>query len=114
MVKPAEGILKRQPFSDAHSYLIECDCTSPDHNVEAWIEIEGEEDVREVGVTFYMEWSYRPWRGLLYRAKTAWQVLWGGQIKVQHDIYLKPEAAKNFAEALENSVQELQEKIDNS
>lgn len=114
MVTPATGILRREPFSDAHSYLVECDCTSEDHNVDVWIEIVEEDDIKEVQILFYMEWGYGyyPWKGLWHRVKTAWQVLWGGKVDVEHDIVLKPQAAKNFAEALEKSVKELQEKVD--
>ena len=115
MTEPSTGILKRQPLNDVHSYLIECDCTESSHNVNAWIEINRENDIEQVEVVFYMEWEhgYLPWKGLWHRLKTTWQVIWGGKIKVSHDILLNPETAKNFANALEKSVADLENQIDN-
>ena len=114
MSEPAEGILKRKSYSDAHSYLVECSCTSEDHAIDVWVEIEKEDDIEEVQVIFYMEWGYGyyPWKGLWHRVKTAWKVLWGGKVHVESDILLSADAARNFAEALEKSVTDLEQKVD--
>ena len=47
--KPAEGILKRNDSGDSKVYTVACDCGSPDHEHNVWIEAEES----EITVTTY-------------------------------------------------------------
>lgn len=107
---PAEGILKRKSVSgDYASYLIECECTCEDHAVDAWIEINKDDDVNDIDVSFYVKTYVPVWHfGLFQRIKLAVSILFNGEVERQHSILLKPQAAKNWISAMQSSIDELE------
>ena len=53
--KPAQGILLTNDWGDAKNYHIECDCSSSDHAVNMWIEVQRDKDIPDVEVSFYVD-----------------------------------------------------------
>jgi hypothetical protein len=103
--KPATSISKTAEFKDSVCYRIECDCLSENHHVDTWIEVERTfDDLEDISVTFYVNTYTHPFaRGFWQRIKNAAKVLIGVD-EQQHEILLKPQAAKNWIQAVENSI----------
>ncbi len=57
--EPARNIMKTGEWPDADCYRIACDCHDRDHDLDVWIEIENDKEVRDVTLTFYKE-MYSP------------------------------------------------------
>lgn len=104
---PATGISKQQGWDDAHVYHISCSCTDRDHALETWIEINAEEDIPEVAVTFYVQDHYPSWRGFFRRLHDAWRIVCGDPLTRSHGLLLEKQTAINFAAAINRSVEEL-------
>ena len=107
---PAEGILKRSnTWCDAHSYLVECECTCEDHAVDTWIAVDRDSEVNDIDVTFYVKTHVPIWNfGLFQRIKLAVLILFNGEVERQHSILLKPQVAKNWIVAVQQSIDDLE------
>lgn len=103
--KPATGISKTAEFKDAVSYRIDCDCTSPTHSVDTWIEVDQPfSDVEMVSIRFHVNTYTHPFSdGFWQRVKNASKVLMGVD-EQQHEILLKLQAAKNWVSAVSNTI----------
>jgi hypothetical protein len=109
--KPAMGVAKIQDFGDRVCYRIECDCYSHDHAVDTIIEVERIfDDMPDISVRFYMTMYNKFPRSFWDRVKQAASILFTGANKQEHEIILKPQAAKNWIQAVENSIKEFEEK----
>ena len=108
--KPAEGITKGPSWDNTHTYKIECDCSDSDHAIHAWIEIEGESDVKDVSLSFYVKSCIPVWDKKFSRIRTALRVLFGGNLEQEHHIILNKQVAVNFLSALDKSIKDLDAK----
>ena len=106
--RPALGISLSESWGDTHVYHVECSCTSSDHAVTAWIEVQPDEDVPEVEVTFYITTNFRRWEGIFERVKLAWRILLGKGHEQHHSLLLNQQAALNFSAAIEASIKDLE------
>ena len=102
---PAEGILKRRDWGDAHTYQVVCNCGSADHDHAVWIETD---DSREVTVTTYTQqrslfWEQSRWR-------TIWRLLTQGYVEYEASIIMTQQQALNYAETLKQAVADLTNK----
>jgi hypothetical protein len=103
--KPATGISKIQEFSDSVCYRIECECTSHDHVVDTHIEVQRLwDDIPDISVMFYVTTYNKFPKNIRDRVKQAASILFTGVSKQEHEILLKPQAAKNWIQAVENSI----------
>ena len=107
---PAEGIMSLGRWNDAHSFRIECDCSNADHDVVAWIEVSRDRECKTVDVEFFVEGTTPFWQEGFSRVRAAWNMLVHGYHREQHCLILRGQAARNFAAAIETSVQELEGK----
>jgi len=110
--KPAQSISRVERFNDAVVYNIDCECTSTDHAVQAWIEIGHDEDLPDVEVTFYVQTDFAWYEGWWERIKLASAVLWKGYSQQEHSLILKKQGALNVAAALEQTIEDLEKKDD--
>ena len=105
---PARGISVDADYVDAKVFNIECDCSSDDHAVKMWIEVSQDSDIPNVEVSFYVTtWSQR-FENLWDRIKIAFDVLFLGVHKQQHSILLNKQSAVNFANAIIDTVHDLE------
>lgn len=108
--KPAQGIMLQNDWGDAKTYHIECECTDPDHAVKMWIEVNGDTEVQDVEVSFYVETWTPFWDTKFNRFKAAWDILVKGVNRQEHHMILKKQAALNFAGAVTDTVKQLENK----
>ena len=109
--KPATSISKTQEFRDAVCYRIDCECTSHEHVVDTTIEV-GRlwDDIPDISVSFYVT-TYNKFPETFWdRVKQAAKILFTGVNKQEHEILLKPQAAKNWIQAVEDSIKDFEKK----
>ena len=129
---PAEGIMKTHNFPDAFSYRVDCSCGSPDDDCEIFIE--KDEDTNEFVITFSTTQKTHWWKhladweihkidnpflyqianfsqsfinGLYQRIKITKDVWISGYVSYQSSTIISKQTALNLAEALKNSIEEL-------
>lgn len=107
---PAQGILLVNDFGDAKVYHVECDCSSSDHAVKVWIEIDGDTEVQDVQVGFFVDMWTPFWDPKFTRFKAIWDLLTKGIIRQEHHLILNKQSALNFAATLEREVKALDKK----
>lgn len=108
---PAQGISLEQDFGDAKVFNAECDCTSDDHAVKMWIEIQPDRDLPDVEVSFYVTTWTPMWAGWSRRLRAVYDILFKGVHKQEHHILLNKQTAVNFAGAIVDTVKELDDKL---
>lgn len=109
--KPAQGINLEKDFGTAKIFNIECDCTSDDHAVKMWIEVQHDKDIPDVEVTFYVTtWTKNFWQDWPARLRAVWDILVKGVHKQEHSLLLDQQSALNFAEAIKTTIKEMKEK----
>lgn len=106
---PAEGISLNRDWGDAKSYRITCDCGSPEHDVNMWIEVDGDKDVQDVQVGFYVEGWTPFWETKFSRIRAAWDILFKGYHKQEHHMILRKQAALNFAETIKQAIADVEQ-----
>jgi hypothetical protein len=106
--KPATSISKTAEFKDSVCYRIECDCLSENHRVDTWIEVDQPySDFKMVSIRFHVNTYTHPFsHGFWQRVKNACKVLMGVD-EQQHEILLKPQAAKNWVNAVNSTIKTL-------
>lgn len=108
---PAQGIMLQGEYSDSKNFKVECDCSSDDHAVFMWIEVSQDDDIPDVEVSFYVRtWTAIIDGGWLGRLKAAYDVLVKGVHKQEHHMILNKQSAINFADAIKNTVKEMEKK----
>jgi len=108
---PAQGISIEKDFGDARVFNVECDCSSDDHAVKMWIEVQRDKDVPDVEVSFYVTTWTPAWSDWRKRLKAVYEILFKGVHKQEHHLLLDNQSALNFAEAIKNTVKELEKGI---
>ena len=107
---PAQGIMLDANYGNSKSYTIACDCHDGDHQVHMWIELCGDEDCKDVVMTFYINTTTPFWKEGFSRIKAAWDILVRGYREDQHSLILKKQAALNVAATINTVVKELDAK----
>lgn len=109
--RPAKGIMLNADHTYSKSYTIACDCHDDDHQVNMWIEIDGEPEFRDVNMTFYVNTTTPFWDNNGFsRIRAAWNILVHGYRKEQHTLILNRQAALNVANTIKTVIKELEEK----
>ena len=101
---PAYGIMKTASYKNAETYQIACDCHSPDHNVDMWIEINKEDDLDLINVSFYTKATASFWTPKFNRFKLIWEILTTGYYQAEHHLILSEQAARNMADTIISQV----------
>ena len=108
---PASGISIERDFGDARVFNVECDCGSDDHAVKMWIEVQRDQDVPDVEVSFYVTtWTKDFWKEWPARFRAVYDILFKGVHKQEHHMLLNKQSAINFAQAIKDTVEELDKK----
>lgn len=103
--RPAEGVHRHATWGDATVYTVECDCTDPDHGVTVWYEFDAEHDHNSVEMTVYVEMFSPRFGNLWERIKWSMACLFKGHVRLQHDMILTSQSAKNFASTLDDAAE---------
>lgn len=95
---PAQGILRTGDWGDTMAYQVVCDCGSPEHDHNVWVEAE---DVG-VSVTIYARvkspvWSMNRWQQI-------WHLLTRGYLHHETTISMNTQQALNYAETLRTAI----------
>jgi hypothetical protein len=109
---PAQGISLEKDFGDAKVFNVECDCTSDDHAVKMWIEVQRDADIPDVEVSFYVTTWTPAWQNWGKRLIAVYEILFKGVHKQEHHMLLDKQSAINFAIAIINTVDEIEKKAD--
>lgn len=102
--KPAEGISRGIDFDNATNYIINCSCSSPEHQVHAWIELDTDTEFNDITLSFYVESTSNFWSSTYNRFKIIWEVLTTGYHKEQAHLILNEQAAINLAHTILDDV----------
>jgi hypothetical protein len=109
--RPAQGISLDKDFGDAKVFNVECDCSSDDHAVKMWIEVQRDQDIPDVEVSFYVTtWTKNFWSNWPARIRAVYDILFKGVHKQEHHMLLNKQSALNFAEAIKDTIDELDKK----
>lgn len=109
--KPAQGISLEKDWGDARVFNVECDCSSDDHAVKMWIEVQRDADIPDVEVSFYVTtWTREFWNNWPARLRAVWDILVHGVHKQEHHMLLNRQSALNFATAITDTVKQLDPK----
>lgn len=111
---PAQGIMRTGSWPDADVFRVACDCQATEHDINVWVECQGDADTREVTVTFYVDTEIPFWEKGFSRLRTAWRVLCSGRYESSRSVILNHQAAANFAAAISASIQRLQKSVEKS
>jgi hypothetical protein len=105
---PAQGVSIDADWADAKVFNVECDCTSDDHAVKMWIEVQHDADIPDVEVSFYVTTWTPVWKGWSQRLQAVYDILVKGVYKQEHHMVLNKQSAVNFSAAIESTVKELE------
>lgn len=111
---PAKGIMFDADYGNSKTYTISCDCHDSDHQVHMWIELTGDEDAKDVEMTFYVNTTTPFWKLGFNRFRAALDILVHGYREDQHTLILNKQAALNVAGTINQVVKELEEKKNGS
>jgi len=107
---PARSIMANGDFGDSRAYTITCECHDNNHDVHMWIELNGDEDAKDIEMIFYVNTTTPFWREGFNRFKTAWNILINGYHESQHTLLLNKQGAMNVAHTITTVVKELEGK----
>ncbi len=106
--KPAQGISLDNDWGTAKTFNVECDCSSDDHAVKMWIEVQRDADIPDVEVSFYVTtWTKNFWQDWPARLRAVYDILFKGVHKQEHHLLLNKQSAINFAHTIIDTVKEL-------
>ncbi len=97
---PAVGIAQTGQFKDASIFQVSCDCNSPEHSVNMWIEVDPETEFKLISVNFYVETYSNFKTNWSTRLKIIWNVLTRGYYKQEASVLLNEQTAVNFAQTI--------------
>lgn len=107
---PQKMIMQTGEWPDADAYRVACDCHHNDHDLDVWIEVEQDQEVREITLTFYKELSTPVWEKGFNRFREAFRILFTGSSRMAGTIILKRDVAQNFIDAVQRSINRLDPK----
>ena len=99
--------MKTSEYEDAVSFRVACDCHDNRHDVDVWIEVERDDEVHDITVTFYRELDTPWWETRFNRFREAWNILAHGRSRFSGSLILRPEAADNLCAAIQTSIARL-------
>jgi hypothetical protein len=112
--QPAQGISLAGDYGKSKSFRVECDCGTSEHAVNMWIEVNKEDDIPDVIVNFYVDTWTPLWDSWRDRLKAAYDILFKGVHKQQHEMLLNKQAAVNFAHAILDNIKEMEKQNGNT
>jgi hypothetical protein len=107
---PTPGIMTTAVYPDARSFRVACDCHDSDHDVDVWIEVESDHDVREVTITFYRELDTPWWEPGFNRFREAWQILRHGRSRFSGTLIVREQTAQTLCDAIQSSIRILRDR----
>jgi hypothetical protein len=108
---PASNILKMSEFKDSTSYRIECNCATPQHGVYMWVEVDREEEFKQVNLAFIVETTTRDsCKKTFNRFKAAWDLLTKGYHTSEAYLILDEQSAINVANTILTDVEKFRDK----
>ena len=110
MTEPARNIMKTGEWSSADAYRVACDCHHNDHDLDVWIEVEQDQEVKQITLTFYKELYTPVWERGFNRFREAMRLLFTGSTRVAGSIIMRPEVAQNFIDTVQSSIDRLEKK----
>ncbi len=108
--EPARNIMKTGEWPDADCYRIACDCHDSAHDLDVWIEVENDPEVRDVTLTFYKEMYSPIWESGFNRFREAARILFTGSTRVAGTIIMRRDVAQNFVNLVQTSIDRLDQK----
>ena len=97
-MEPLKGVSK---LND-NCLRVLCECMTPEHSVDCWIEVEHAFDDGPdlISITHYVTIYSKPFDNIWQRIKSACNILFKGVDEKQHEILLTDEAARNWINAV--------------
>ena len=109
-LEPQRNIMKTGEWSDADCYRIACDCHHHEHDIDVWVEVQSDQEVRDITVTFYREFTTPIWDRGFNRFREAFRVLFFGHSRYSGDIIMSRDVAQNFIRVVQSSIDRLEQK----
>jgi len=118
---PAQGISLNRDFGDAKYFTVRCQCGNKDDDIEMFVELDREYgditvSFNVISTTHWWEaskldhhWLRNIWNAVAHRCKVTWDIWVHGRAEYQTYTVLDQQTALNFAAALQQSVQDIQE-----
>ena len=103
----ARNIMKTGEWLDADSYRVACDCHHSDHDLDVWIEVESDREVKDITITLYQELYSPVWEQGFNRWREAARLLFTGTTRVAGSIIMRREVAENFLATVRRSIDRL-------
>jgi hypothetical protein len=107
---PAKMIMQTGEWPDADCYRVACECHHHDHDLDVWIEVERDDEVREITLTFYKELYTPVWEQGFNRFREALRILFTGSSRMAGTIILKQDVAQNLLNTIQHSIDRLDTK----
>ena len=107
---PQKMIMQTGDWPDADCYRVACDCHHHDHDLDVWIEVERDQEVQEITLTFYKELHTPVWEKGFNRFREALRILFTGSSRMAGTIILKRDVAQNFIDTVQRSIDRLDSK----
>mgnify|MGYP000067441800 CR=1 FL=1 len=104
---PAQGINQTNEWPDAKTYVVSCECSDPEHQLNMWIEVEGDNELQSVQLSFYIDTWTPFWDHKFSRIKAAYNILFKGVMKQEHHIILNKQSAYNLSGTINKAIKEL-------
>lgn len=106
--QPIRNIMKTGEWPDTEAYRVACECHDNLHDLDVWIEVESDQEVREITVTFYKEMYTPIWDRGFNRFREAFRMLFFGQSRMAGSIILKQQVAANLVAVIQDSIKRLE------
>lgn len=108
---PASSILKMSEFKNSVSYRVECNCSTPEHGVNMWVEVDSEEDFKQVNLAFIVQTTTQnACKKTFNRFQAVWDLLTKGYHTSEAYLILDEQAAINVANTILTDVKKFQHK----
>lgn len=107
-------IMQTSEWSDADAYRVACDCHHNDHDLDVWIEVERDQEVQEITLTFYKELYTPVWQSGFNRFREAFRILFTGSSRMSGTIIMKRDVAQNLLNTIQRSIDRLEKPDDRS
>lgn len=107
---PQKMIMQTGEWPDADAYRVACDCHHNDHDLDVWIEVEQDQEVKQITLTFYKELYTPVWERGFNRFREAMRLLFTGSTRVEGSIIMRREVAQKFIDVVQCSIDRLEKK----
>lgn len=108
---PAINILKMNEFKNSTSYRIECNCATPEHGVNMWVEVDSDAEFEQVNLAFIVETTTRDsCKKTFNRFKAVWDLLTKGYHTSEAYLIMDEQSAINVANTILNDVKKFKDR----